>query len=157
MFGCLGWGFKVYTLLPSKYGDDDHINDSLDLGMALPQTPKSCVPWQSQWIHTFLSGSRCSFHCHFHSCRDDAPRLAVDPSELWNMIVWTASGEIQEVLWRTSKSRATMASFPKGICILTWTNSMDNENKVIFGTLVLWKYEQFSLLSGKNYLQVLRF
>lgn len=135
---CLGCGFKVYTLLPSKCEENYHINDSLDSGMAFPQTPKSCVPWQPQWIHTFCSGWSCC--CHFHSCRDDAPRLVFDPSELWNMIVWTASGEIQEVLWRRSKSRATMASFPQGICILTWTKATDNENKVIFRILVLWKY-----------------
>lgn len=53
-FGCLGCGFKVYTLLPSKYEENYHINDSLASGMALPQTPKSSVPWQPQWIHTFV-------------------------------------------------------------------------------------------------------
>lgn len=146
MFGCLGCGFKVYTLLPSKYKESYHINDSLASGMALPQTPKSSVPWQPQWIHIFCSGSSCSLRCHFHSCRDDAPRLAFDPSELWNMIVWTASGEIQEVLRKTSKSKATMASFPNDICILTWTYATllmiirDSENKVIFWILVQWKY-----------------
>lgn len=43
---CLGQGcgFTAYTSLPSKYEKHYHINDSLGLRMALPQTPKSCIP-----------------------------------------------------------------------------------------------------------------
>lgn len=43
------------------------------------------------------------------------------PNELWNMSVWTASGEMQEVPMQPSKSKATMAPFHQGRCILTWT------------------------------------
>lgn len=66
-------------------------------------------------------GSSYFFQCHYHSCSEDAPGLAFDPNELWNMIVWTASGEIQEVPRQASKSKATMVPFHQGSCILTWT------------------------------------
>ena len=42
---CLGQGcgFTAYTSLPSKYEKHYHINDSLGLGMALPQNPQNPV------------------------------------------------------------------------------------------------------------------
>lgn len=44
---CLGHGcgFTANTSPASKYEKNDHINDRLGLGMALPQTPKSCIHW----------------------------------------------------------------------------------------------------------------
>lgn len=44
MFGAGMWFHSDPISLPSKYEKHYHINDSLGLRMALPQTPKSCIP-----------------------------------------------------------------------------------------------------------------
>lgn len=81
---------------------------------------KFCIPPAALIDPLIQSCSSYFFQCHLHSCYD-APNLAFDPHELWNMIVWTASGEIQEVQRQTSKLKATMASFLQGNHILSWT------------------------------------
>lgn len=94
-----GCGFTAYTSLPPKYEKHYHINDSLGLEMALSQNPKilySLVTMEGKCPHIHFRSSDF-FRCHFHSCSDDARRLVFDPNELWNMIVWTASGETQAV------------------------------------------------------------
>lgn len=59
----LGCGFAAYTSLPSKYEKHYHINNSLGLGMALPQNPKILysLVTMAENVHAFILGQVISF------------------------------------------------------------------------------------------------
>lgn len=122
MFGAGMWLHSIYISSFQIWKKHYHINNSLGSVMEIPQTRNPVFPGnhvrKCPRIHF---GSRYFFQCHNCFCSDDAPRLAFDPNELWNMIVWTASAEIQEVLARVPKSAATMVPFHQGSRIPTWT------------------------------------